>query len=227
MVQSGHELLGLLLKVSNKGVPLLLSALEPALTGSLGLSTLGVHLLLESTLTGSLSLGLVDVLNQSTLVLEGVTLAQLVQAVVKVLVDLAGLTVLDEEPAEDTEAAHPKDLGGHTSIGGTLTLTETGVTTSTLGELKSTSAGTGVHRDGLLDNQTVGNELADSLTRVGVGDLVHLIGVHPDLPLTAVHDGRSEALLSAKIDHFEISCFGVVKRPFVLSMWVVLRGGRR
>lgn len=104
------------------------------------------------------------VLNQSTLVLESVTLAQLVQAVVKVLVDLAGLTVLDEEPAEDTETTHPEDLRGHTGIGGTLALTETGMTTSTLGELEGTSAGARVHRDGLLDNQTVGNELADSLT---------------------------------------------------------------
>lgn len=42
--------------------------------------------------------------------LEGVTLAEVVQLVVKVLVDLAGGTVLDEKTAEDTEAAHPEDL---------------------------------------------------------------------------------------------------------------------
>lgn len=49
-------------------------------------------------------------LNQSTLVLEGVTLAQVVELVVEVLVDLAGGTVLDQETAEDTHAAHPEDL---------------------------------------------------------------------------------------------------------------------
>ena len=49
-------------------------------------------------------------LNESALVLEGVTLAQVVELVVEVLVDLAGGTVLDQETAEDTEAAHPHDL---------------------------------------------------------------------------------------------------------------------
>ena len=49
-------------------------------------------------------------LNESTLVLEGVTLAQVVQLVVKVLVDLAGGTVADEQTTENTHAAHPEDL---------------------------------------------------------------------------------------------------------------------
>jgi hypothetical protein len=51
-----------------------------------------------------------NVFNQGTLVLEGVTLAQVVKLVVKVLVDLAGGTVLNEETAENTLAAHPEDL---------------------------------------------------------------------------------------------------------------------
>ena len=50
------------------------------------------------------------VLNESALVLEGVTLAQVVELVVEVLVDLSCGTVLDEETAEDTETAHPEDL---------------------------------------------------------------------------------------------------------------------
>lgn len=49
-------------------------------------------------------------LNKSTLVLEGVTLAQMVELVVEVLVDFAGSAVFDKETAEDTEAAHPHDL---------------------------------------------------------------------------------------------------------------------
>lgn len=49
-------------------------------------------------------------LNQSTLVLEGVTLAQVVELVVKVLVDLAGGAVADEQTTKDTHAAHPEDL---------------------------------------------------------------------------------------------------------------------
>lgn len=50
------------------------------------------------------------VLNQCSLVLEGVTLAQVVEFVVKVLVDLAAGTVLDQKTAEDTETAHPDNL---------------------------------------------------------------------------------------------------------------------
>jgi len=66
-----------------------------SLTGSLSLRTLGVHLLLDDSLTRLLSLGLVDVLNQRSLVLEGVTLAQVVEFVVEVFVNLAAGTVLD------------------------------------------------------------------------------------------------------------------------------------
>jgi hypothetical protein len=50
------------------------------------------------------------VFDESTLVLEGVTLAEVVQLVVEVLVDLASGTVLDEETAKDTETAHPENL---------------------------------------------------------------------------------------------------------------------
>jgi hypothetical protein len=50
------------------------------------------------------------VLNQRSLVLEGVTLAQVVELVVKVLIDLAAGTVLDEKTAEDSETAHPDNL---------------------------------------------------------------------------------------------------------------------
>jgi hypothetical protein len=50
------------------------------------------------------------VFNESTLVLERVTLGEVVELVVEVLVDLAGGAVLDEETTEDTETAHPEDL---------------------------------------------------------------------------------------------------------------------
>lgn len=66
-------------------------------------------------------------LDEGALVLESVTLAGVVQLVVKVLVDLAGSTVLDEQTAENAHAAHPEDLGGHTGVRGTLSLTDTSV----------------------------------------------------------------------------------------------------
>jgi hypothetical protein len=43
-------------------------------------------------------------------VLEGVTLAEMVEFVVEVLVDLAGGAVLDEKAAEDSETSHPENL---------------------------------------------------------------------------------------------------------------------
>lgn len=49
-------------------------------------------------------------LDQCTLVLEGVTLAELVEFVVEVLVNLASSTVLDKQTSEDTQASHPEDL---------------------------------------------------------------------------------------------------------------------
>lgn len=48
--------------------------------------------------------------NQSTLVLEAVTLAQVVQLMVEVLVNLAGGAILDEKTAENSETAHPEHL---------------------------------------------------------------------------------------------------------------------
>jgi len=54
------------------------------------------------------------VLNQCSLVLEGVTFAQVVELVVQVLVDLATGTILDEKTAENTETAHPDDLAVET-----------------------------------------------------------------------------------------------------------------
>jgi hypothetical protein len=140
------------------------------------------------------------VLNKSALVLEGVTLAQVVKLVVKVLVDLAGGAVADEQTTEDTHAAHPEDLGGHTGVLGTLALTETTVATVAAGLVELTGAGTGVHGDGLADDEAIADELADSLAGVGVGDLVHLIGVEPNLALAAADHGGGEALLGAKVD---------------------------
>ena len=42
--------------------------------------------------------------------LKGITLAEVVELVVQMLVDLAGCAVLDQKSAEDTEPAHPHDL---------------------------------------------------------------------------------------------------------------------
>jgi hypothetical protein len=59
-------------------------------------------------------------LHQCTFVLEGIALAQVVEFVVKVLVNLAGGTILDKESTEDPLTAHPEDLAVETKPSVTL-----------------------------------------------------------------------------------------------------------
>ena len=142
--------------------------------------------------------------------LEGVTLAQVVELVVEVLVNLAAGTVLGEQTTEDTLAAHPQDLLGHTGIGGTLALSVATVAALSPGEVEVAGAGSGVLGHGLADDEAIGDELADGLARVGVGDLALLVGVEPDLALTAANDRGGQALLGEEVDPSEagilVSC---------------------
>lgn len=50
--------------------------------------------------------------HQGSLVLESITLAEMVELVIKVLVNLACGTVLDEKTAKNSETTHPEDLTG-------------------------------------------------------------------------------------------------------------------
>ena len=92
------------------------------------------------------------------------------------------------------------DILRHTGIGGTLPLSETTVATNPSGEVQLTRTGTRVHGDGLSDDEAIGNELADRLAGVGIGDLVDLIGVEPNLALTTAEDIGREALLGDQVD---------------------------
>lgn len=75
-----------------------------------------------------LSLLLEDVLDEILLVLEVVSLCAKVELVVKVLVQLLGISVSSQKVSEDTHASDPEGLFWHTSIGSTTTLSVTGVT---------------------------------------------------------------------------------------------------
>ena len=175
------------------------------------------------------------VLNKRTLVLEGVTLAQVVELVVKVLVNLAGGTVLHQQATQDTQTAHPHDgpihepvstssptmdlpsssapsccffwrglnLRRHSSVRRTLPLTVATVPPDSPRGRQLTRTAPRVHGDRLLDDEAIGNQLADGLARVGVGDLVDFVRVQPDLALAAASDGRRQALLRAEGDPAE------------------------
>jgi hypothetical protein len=57
-----------------------------------------------------------------------------------------------------------------------------------------------VHGDGLADDEAIGHELSDGLAGVGVGDFAGLVGIKPDLALSAADDGGRQALLGGEID---------------------------
>jgi len=62
-------------------------------------------------------------------------------------------------------------------------------------EVEGTGARARVHGDGLLDNEAIGNELADRLTGIRVADFANLAGVEPDLALADAQDRGRKPLL--------------------------------
>jgi hypothetical protein len=57
-----------------------------------------------------------------------------------------------------------------------------------------------VNSNRLANDQSIANQFSDCLSGIGVGDLIDFIGIEPDLALAAANDGRSKALLGAKVD---------------------------
>ena len=128
------------------------------------LSSSGLSLSLEVLLTDDFSLGFVDLLDQDVLVLELVTLGGQVKSVVHLAVNFLLVTIPAEKATEDTQAAHPDDLLGHTSIPGTLSLTLALMATLALGLSPLLAAGAGVSGHVLSHDQTVLDQLPNVLT---------------------------------------------------------------
>ena len=84
--------------------------------------------------------------------LEIHTFSLQVQFVVKMTINLFGLTITLEESSEDSHALHPHKLLGHTGIFGTLPLTKTSVTAFTSGLGVITNAGARMDSNGLFDD---------------------------------------------------------------------------
>jgi hypothetical protein len=105
-----------------------------------------------------------NVFHEDSLVLENITLALHVQIVVEMTIDFLGFAVFLQETTEDTHSCHPKVLLWHTSVGCTLTLTIATVTPLTTSDGVLTHTEARVHNDGLLDDQTILDELANVLT---------------------------------------------------------------
>ena len=89
------------------------------------LDSSGFSLFLELGLSDFLLLHLVDGLDQNGFVLELVTLGAEIEMMVDILGDLLGLSVLLEKSSEDSLSSHPENLRRHSCVSGTLSLTET------------------------------------------------------------------------------------------------------
>merc|ERR1712142_1336565 len=124
-LRGGSRLGGILLCVclEKLGTFLCLSLLVSC-AGCFHLVTTGLGLVAQ--LLGSLLLGLLlmDVLHENTFVLEHVTLGLHVQIVVQMKIDLLLLSVLAEKSSQNAHAVHPDHFLRHTCVGGTMTFTE-------------------------------------------------------------------------------------------------------
>jgi len=90
-----------------------------------GLNSSGFSLLFEFLLKDLLLLGLVDGFNKNGLVFELVTLGSEVEVMINVGGDLLGFSIFSKKSSEDSLSSHPEDLRWHSSVSGTLSLTET------------------------------------------------------------------------------------------------------
>lgn len=73
------------------------------------------------------------------------------------------------------------------------------MSTNSTGGSEFAGAGSRVHGDGLSDDEAICDELSDGLAGVGIGDLAGLIGIKPDLALSASNNGGSEPLLGGEV----------------------------
>ena len=103
-------------------------------------------------------------LDQDSLVLVLVTLGVEVEGVVQRLVNLASLSVLAEKSSERSLSSDPEALNWETGVAGTFSLTWSGMSSSSLGDLVKSGSGTRVNLDGLLQDETILDELLDATT---------------------------------------------------------------
>jgi len=165
---------------------------DALLSSSSGLLVLGSPGLgLVSQLLGAQSFGLllVDELHQDALVLEHVTLALDVELVVKMTVDFLVFPVFLEKTPEDAHPPHPQLLDGHSRVGRTLALTRPGVTSLSSGQSILPRPGARMNGLRLLDDQTVLDQATNILSRVGIGNFIDFVGVHPNFVPPALENG--------------------------------------
>lgn len=83
-------------------------------------------------------------------------------------VDLTGGSVLGQQSSQDSQSSHPQNLGWHSCVGGTLSLTVTHVSTTSLGFSQGSGVSSGVDGGWLLDDGAVLVQLSDGCSGVSL-----------------------------------------------------------
>jgi len=188
-------------------------------SGFLVLGSASLGLVSQLLRTKGLGLLFVDKFHQDALVLEHITLALDVELVVKMAVDLLVLSVLLQETTQHAHPPHPQLLDGHTGVGSTLALTGAGMTALATSQSVLARASARVNGLGLLDDQAVLDQSTDVLSRIGVGNFIDLVGIHPDFVAPALEYGRGEPLLQSHRRHLDSSSgFNNDKKIYVLLL---------
>ena len=122
---------------------------------------------MELLLSDFLLFHFVNGLNQDLFVLELITLGCNIEMMIDVLVNLLVLSILDEESSQDSLSSDPHHLDGHSSSSGSLSLSGTLMSSSSLFSMMSFDSGSGVHVDLSLHDEPIFVEFSDVLSRVG------------------------------------------------------------
>ena len=110
-------------------------------------------------------------------------------------IDLLVGSILFEQTSQDTQSTDPQNLYRHTSIGGTLSLSGSCVSSLTPGFGILPDPGSRVNGNRLPDDESILHQFPDMLSRVGVADFVSFIRVQPDFVLSALQDSRCQPFL--------------------------------
>merc|ERR1719475_12679 len=96
-----------------------------------------LSLLIKFLLEDLCLLHLVDGLNKNGLIFELVTLGSKIEVMINVGSDLLSLSIFSKESSENSLSSHPENLNWHSCVSGTLSFTETGMSSLSLSLMHS------------------------------------------------------------------------------------------
>ena len=120
------------------------------------------------------------------------------------LIDLASFSILPQQATQDPLSSHPDNARGHPRLRSTLSFSRTGMASLAFGSMSFTDTEARMHHGGFFNDETVGIELANVVTRVGIANFGSFIWVEPDFAFAAVENFGGKLLLGTKIGHLPL-----------------------